>query len=85
MHAQFDFERERSRELIKEVVNDNLDGSCPIKFHSQIELYFVEDGEIRAFINHHQKILKKGHMAITMSYDAHLFRSIKDSKSSILY
>ena len=85
MQAHFDIERERSRELIKEVINDNIDGNCPFNFHSQIELYFVEDGEIIAFINHHQKILKKGHMAIIMSYDAHLFRSIKDSKSSILF
>lgn len=85
MHARFDFEREKSRELIKEVVNDNIDGSCPFKFHSQIELYFVEEGEIKAFINDHQKILKKDHMAITMSYDAHLFRSVKKSKSSILF
>ena len=84
MHARFDFERERSQELIKEVVNDNIDGSCPFKFHSKIELYFVEEGEIRAFINDHQKILKKGQMAIAMSYDAHLFRSIKNSKSSTL-
>lgn len=85
MQAHFDIERERSRELIKEITNDNIDGSCPFNFHSQIELYFVEKGEIKAFINDHQKILKKGHMAITMSYDAHLFRSIKDSKSSILF
>lgn len=84
MQAHFDIERERSRELIKEVINDNIDGNCPFNFHSQIELYFVEEGEIRAFINDHEKILKKGQMAIAMNYDAHLFRSIKNSKSSIL-
>lgn len=85
MLANFDIERERSRELIKEIANDNIDGSCPFNFHSQIELYFVEEGEIRACVNEQQKLLKKGQMAIIMSYDAHLFRSVKESRSSMLF
>lgn len=84
MYAHFDVEREKSREIVKEVINDNIDGSCPFNFHSQIELYFVEEGEIKAFINDRQMLLKKGQMAIAMSYDAHLFCSKKESKSSIL-
>lgn len=84
MRAHFDIERERSRELFKEVVNDNLDGQCHCNFHSQIELYFVDEGKIDAFVNQQRRLLKKDQMAVALSYDAHLFRYIGNSKSSIL-
>lgn len=84
MRAHFDIERERSRELFKEVTNDNIDGHCHFNFHSQIELYFVDEGQIDAFVNQQQKRLKKGQMAVALSYDAHLFRSVGNSRSSIL-
>jgi len=84
MHAHFDIERERSRELFKELTNDNIDGICHFNFHSQIELYFVDDGQIDAFVNQQQRRLKKGQMAVALSYDAHLFRSVGSSRSSIL-
>ena len=77
-------ERERSRELFKEVTNDNIDGHCHFNFHSQIELYFVDEGQIDAFVNQQQRRLKKGQMAVALSYDAHLFRSVGNSRSSIL-
>ena len=84
MYTHFDIERERSRELFKELTNDNIDGICHFNFHSQIELYFVDDGQIDAFVNQQQRRLKKGQMAVALSYDAHLYRSIGNSKSSIL-
>lgn len=84
MRAQFDVEREQSKELFKEVTNDNIDGLCHFNFHSQIELYFVDEGKINAFVNSHKMLLEKGQMAIALSYDSHLFRSVGDSKSSIL-
>lgn len=84
MRLHFDMERERSKELFKEVTNDNIDGQCHFNFHSQIELYFVDEGQIDAFVNQQQRRLKKGQMAVALSYDAHLFRSIGNSRSSIL-
>ena len=84
MHSHFDVERERSNELYKEITNDNIDGQCHFNFHSQIELYFVDDGEIDACINSERRLLKKDQMAVALSYDAHLFRSIGTSTSSIL-
>ena len=84
MRAHFDIERERSRELFKEVINDNIDGQCHCNFHSQIELYFVDEGQIDAFVNHQRRLLKKGQMAVALSYDTHLFRSVGNSRSSIL-
>lgn len=84
MRAHFDMERERSKELVKEVVNDNIDGQCHCNFHSQIELYFVDEGQIDAMVNQQRRRLHKNQMAVALSYDAHLFRSIGNSKSSIL-
>jgi len=84
MRLHFDMERERSSELFKEVTDDNIDGRCHFTFHSQIELYFVDEGQIDAFVNQQQRRLKKGQMAVALSYDAHLFRSVGSSRSSIL-
>ena len=84
MYVHFDMAREQSRELYKETVNDNIDGQIPCLFHSQIELYFVDDGQIDAFVNHHKSLLHKGQMAVVLGYDAHLFRTVEYSKSSIL-
>lgn len=84
MQIHFDIERERSNELYKEITNDNIDGQCHFNFHSQIELYFVNKGEIDACINSERRVLKKDQMAVALSYDAHLFRSIGNSTSSIL-
>jgi AraC-like DNA-binding protein len=84
MRLHFDIERERSKELFKEISNDNIDGQCHFNFHSQIELYFVDEGQIDAFVNQQQRRLSKGQMAVVLSYDAHLFRSVGSSRSSIL-
>ena len=84
MHRYFDIERERSKELYKEITNDNIDGKCHFNFHSQSELYFVDDGKIEACINSQRRLLKKDQMAVALSYDAHLFRSVGNSTSSIL-
>ena len=84
MRICFDIERERSSELYKEITNDNIDGECPFNFHSQIELYFVKEGKVDACVNTHRRLLSKNQMAVALSYDAHLFRSVGNSKSSIL-
>jgi len=83
LKAHFDIAREHSKEIFKEVTNDNIDGLCHFNFHSQIELYFIDDGKINAFVNSHAMLLEKDQMAIALSYDSHLFRSVGASKSSI--
>lgn len=84
MRAQFDIERERSRELFKRVVNDNIDGQSPYTFHSQIELYFVDEGEVDVLIDGKKRTLTAGQMAVVLSYCPHLFRSVGGSVSSLL-
>jgi len=84
MRINFDMARERSKELYKEIVNDNADGIYPFTFHSQIELYFVNEGQVDACINGQRCLLKKDQMGVILSYDPHLFRSVGQSTSSIL-
>ena len=84
MRINFDIDRERSNQLYEEIENDNINGDTPFSFHSQIELYFVNEGQVDACINHQRRLLEKGQMAVALSYDAHLFRSVGNSNSSIL-
>ena len=81
MQATFGIEREHSSELFyQELVND----SGPFHFHSPIELYFVDAGEIEVFVNTQHRVLKAGEMAVSLSYDAHHYRSVSASQSSLL-
>jgi AraC-like DNA-binding protein len=53
-------------------------------FHSQIELYFVEEGEMEVWVNDRYGVLKKGEMSVALSYDAHAYRTPKASASGVL-
>lgn len=80
MQPQFGIERERHNKLFwKHYQNDK----GVLHFHSQIELYFVDEGEMEVFVNNHRKILKGGEMSVALSYDAHSYRTPKTSKSSV--
>ena len=81
MYAEFGIERELSNQLYyKECENDN----GPIHFHSQIELCLVDEGEMDILINDKKKTLKKGEMCISLSYDAHVYKPVKYSKSTVI-
>lgn len=81
MRAQFGLERERSDALIvKEFKND----SGPFHFHSQIELYFVDAGEMEVVVNNHRRLLKQNELAVSLSFDAHSYRTVGTSRSSLL-
>lgn len=79
MKASFGIAREKNNRLFyKEYTNDK--GLC--HFHSQIELYFVDDGEMEAIVNDKRRLLTKGQMSVALSYDAHAYRTPEYSKSS---
>ena len=81
MQAKFGIERERQNKLFcKSYKND----SGAFHFHSQIELYFIEDGEMEVTVNNRTKLLKKGEMSVALSFDAHSYKTPKASKSSVL-
>ncbi len=81
MQPRFYIEREKEQDIFyKEYVN----GTGYFGFHSPIELYFVDDGEMEVVINNHKKVLTKNQMSVALSFDAHTYKTVKPSKSSVL-
>ena len=81
MKAEFGIKREQNNHLFyKEYRNDK----GVFHFHSQIELYFVDDGEMEICVNSYKKTVKKGEMSISLSYDAHSYKTPEASESSVL-
>lgn len=81
MKAGFGLKREMNNKLFyNDVKNDN----GVFHFHSQIELYFITDGEMEVSINDQRRILKKGEMSVALSFDAHGYKTLEYSRSSYL-
>ena len=81
MKAIFRTDREKQNYLFyKEYQND----SSIFGFHSQVELYFIDDGEMDITINSYHKRLKKGEMCVSLSFDAHGYSTPSSSRSSVL-
>ena len=80
MQAKFGIEREKQNNLFyKEYKNDK----GALHFHSQIELYFIDDGEMEVFVNDKRRVLSAGSMSVALSYIAHAYRTPTASKSSV--
>ena len=80
MQPEFGIKREKQNHLFyKEYTNDK----CLFHFHSQIELYFVDGGEMEMLVNNHRKKLCAGELSVALSYDAHAYRTPSESKSSV--
>lgn len=79
--ARFNIERERHNRLFfKEYTNDK----CLFQFHSQIEIYFVDEGEMEMLVDGKTKTLHAGELSIALSYDTHAYKTPKFSRSSAL-
>ncbi len=81
MQAKFNIDRERHNKLFyKEYTGDK----CVFQFHSHIELYFVDEGEMDFIVNNHHRVLRAGEMSVALSYDSHAYMTPVYSKSSVL-
>ena len=81
MQARFGIERERHNRLYyKSYQNDK----GTFHFHSQIELYFVDSGEMEVTVGDQQRVLSGGEMSVALSYDPHAYRTPTASTSSVL-
>ena len=75
---------------VERELNDGLQiveykiGNGDIHFHSNIEICIVEDGSVEALVNDSKKILKRGDVAISLSYDSHSYVSGDDARYSVL-
>ncbi len=77
----FNAVREQNNNLFfKSYKND----SGVFSFHSQIELYFVDEGEMEVWVGDQYKQLKAGEMSVALSFDAHAYRTPVSSRSSVL-
>lgn len=81
MQAAFNIKRASSHNLY---YNDWVNDYGLFSFHPQIELYFVNDGEMEVFVNNAQTILKKGEMSVALSYVPHGYKTPVYSASSAL-
>ena len=77
----FNAVRERDNKLFyKSYKNDKT----VLQFHSQIELYFVDGGEMDFWVGGHYKRLSEGEMSVALSYDSHAYKTPESSESSVL-
>ncbi len=82
MKPVFRIDREEQNFLSYEHYEDDASIFC---FHSQIEIYFVDEGEMDVMVNHNRKILKGGELSVALSFDAHAYSTPYSSKSSALF
>ncbi len=81
MQAVFNAKRESDNSLFyKDWENDK----GVFSFHSQIELYFVTDGEMEVFVDDCHAMLGKDEMSVALSYVPHGYRTPEYSASSAL-
>lgn len=81
MQPIFNINREKNDNLFyKSYSNDK----CILQFHSQIEIYFVDEGEMEMFVDGQYKSLKKGEFSVALSYSAHSYKTPAFSRSSTL-
>lgn len=81
MQARFNIERERNARLFyKSYKND----SCLFQFHSQIEVYFVDEGEMGMLVGGKQQLLTAPAVSVALGYDTHAYKTPSESRSSVL-
>lgn len=77
MQPEFGLKREQQNQL---VFAEGKNPHSPFHFHSQIELYFIEEGAVEVCVNDRRQILKPGEISVAFSYDAHGYQTVTDSK-----
>ena len=81
MQPTFGLQREQTNDLFFSTYK-NVSGK--FHFHSHIEVFIVDEGEVDVFINDKSRRLKAGEMSVALSYDAHTYHSAGTSLSSLL-
>ena len=81
MQAKFNVERERNANLFyKSYKND----SCIFQFHSQVEIYFVDEGEMSMNVDGRHELLRAPAVSVATSYVTHAYKTPESSRSSVL-
>lgn len=82
MHPKLLVNRERSNETYCRFASKP--SRTPFHFHSHVELYLVESGEIDVWVNQKYKRLRRGELAVSLSYDAHQYEPVGEATISYL-
>jgi len=59
-------------------------GATFFHFHSHIELFLVDEGEVDVWVNKHYRRLRRGEMAISLSCDAHRYEPLGEAVATCL-
>ncbi len=81
MIAEFGIKRELENKLS---VTEYENGNGDFHFHSQIELCIVTEGEIEALVNNKRQRLKCGELAISLSYQTHMYIPVGNTRFTVL-
>ncbi len=80
MQPKFNVDREKHNKLFyKEYENDK----CIFQFHSHIELYFVDAGEMEFLVGGNHRVLRAGEMSVALSNESHAYKTPVFSRSSV--
>ena len=82
MQPRFNVEREKQNRLIADSYENDY---CLLQFHSQIEIYLVDEGEMEMLVNGKFQRLQAGHISVSLSYDAHAYKTPEYSRSSAVF
>lgn len=77
MDAYYELSREIDDRIVCAV---NYNDTCSPHFHSNIEIVYVEDGEINAIINGCSKTMTAGCLCVVGSYDVHAYMTHQSSR-----
>ncbi len=81
MQPRFNIERDRKNELFLRSYRNDF---CLFQFHSQIELYFIDEGEMEINVGGRQTLLGAGGISVALGYEPHVYRTPDASRSSVL-
>ncbi len=57
---------------------------CTLQFHSQIEIYFIDEGEMEISVGNQKNLLQEGQLSVALSYEPHFYKTLRASRSSVL-
>ena len=80
MQAIFGVKEKHNQLTFAEYENDH----GAFHFHSSIELYFVDEGEMEVVVGERKQLLSAGQMSVALSYDPHGYSTPQSSRSSVL-
>ncbi len=81
MQPKLNLQREKNDNLVCYSYKNDY---CFLQFHSQIEIYIVDEGEMDMFVDGKKKTLKAGELSVALSFTPHDYKTRKFSRSSAI-